>query len=97
MKPSDALNINRDKIKEVLKEFPTISNVRVIGSVARGEDTDESDIDFIFDHTPETSLFVIGRLQQKLELILKVPVHITSSYGLKQYFKNIIKKEAINI
>ena len=39
------------------------ANARVFGSVARGEDTDESDLDILIDRIPETSLFDIGGIQ----------------------------------
>ncbi len=62
MKPSEALNRHREAIRRVI-ESHRARNVRVFGSVLRGEDTDESDLDLLVDTTPETSLFDIGTTQ----------------------------------
>jgi uncharacterized protein len=44
MKPSMALERNREQVREVLAEF-RMRNPRIFGSTARGEDTDTSDLD----------------------------------------------------
>ena len=46
MRPSEALAKHRNAIVEILGRYP-VSNPRVFGSVARGEDTEESDLDII--------------------------------------------------
>jgi predicted nucleotidyltransferase len=46
MKPSDALKQHRDKILEVIATH-SLRNPRVFGSVSRGEDTENSDLDIL--------------------------------------------------
>jgi uncharacterized protein len=48
MRPSEALALHRDEALAILARYP-VSNPRVFGSVARGEDTEQSDIDIIVD------------------------------------------------
>jgi hypothetical protein len=51
----DAMELLQEKRKQVLAVAAKhgASNVRVFGSVVRGEDTPESDIDFLIDYDPE--------------------------------------------
>lgn len=52
------------------------SNVKVFGSVARGQDTLESDIDILVDLSPRSSLVTLGRLERELSDVLGVPVDV---------------------
>lgn len=60
-----------------------MSNVRVFGSVARGEDGPESDVDLLVDLAPRVSLFDLGRAQAALERILERPVDLVPARMLK--------------
>jgi predicted nucleotidyltransferase len=44
MKPSEAIAIHREKIRRIIANFGG-TNPRIFGSVARGEDTERSDLD----------------------------------------------------
>ena len=59
------------------------SNVKVFGSVARGEDTPESDIDILVDLSPRSSLVTLGRLERELSEVLGVPVDVVPAEGLR--------------
>ena len=63
MKPSLVLDSNRDAIRRVV-EAHRAANPRVFGSVAHGEDTEDSDLDILVDPTADTSLFDIGAIRQ---------------------------------
>jgi hypothetical protein len=52
------------------------SNVRVFGSVARGEQDDDSDLDLIVDMDEDRSLFDLGGLAFDLEELLGCAVDI---------------------
>lgn len=52
------------------------ANVRVFGSVARGEDGPESDVDLLIDLEPGTGLLSLGRMEVELERILGRPVDV---------------------
>ncbi|MBW0255684.1 nucleotidyltransferase family protein [Cellulomonas sp. PS-H5] len=60
-----------------------MSNVRVFGSVARGEDGPDSDVDLLVDLEPGVSLFDLGRAQVELEQILERPVDLVPARMLK--------------
>ncbi|MEI8287108.1 MAG: nucleotidyltransferase family protein [Actinomycetes bacterium] len=82
-----------DEIKAVAYRFNGIS-VSVFGSVARGEDTSESDIDFLIDFAKGSSLFDIIDIQDELENLLQCPVDIVAVGGLKDRDDHI-RQEAI--
>jgi predicted nucleotidyltransferase len=56
------LRAERQIILSIAKKHGA-SNVRVFGSVCRGEDTNNSDIDFLVDFDPDRSLFDVVRLK----------------------------------
>ena len=95
MLPSELLRIHRKEILEVLARYPMISNVRIVGSVARGEDTENSDIDFLVDAAPGTTLFDVGGLHEDLVDLLGVSVNIISSKGrMHEYMRMTIERDA---
>ena len=60
-----------------------VTNLRVFGSVARGEDRPGSDVDLLVDLPPHTGLFGLGRLQAELEAILGAKVDLVPASDLK--------------
>ena len=58
-------------------------SVSLFGSVARGEDTPASDVDFLVDFESGSSLFDLLHLQDELTELLGCPVDVVSLGGLK--------------
>lgn len=97
MLPSELLRLHRDEILEIMKQYPRLSNIRVVGSVARGEDTEESDIDFLVDPAPDAGLFDLGGLHEDLEELLGIPVDVISSRSrMREYMKMTLERDAAN-
>lgn len=95
MKPSEILANHRAEVFAILQRYPMISNVRIVGSVARGDDTEESDIDLLVDTAPGTTLFDLGGLYEDLQALLGVRVDIiTSGARLHEYMRMTIEKDA---
>ena len=95
MLPSELLHTHRKEVLKILAGYPMISNVRIVGSVARGEDTEESDIDFLVDTDPETTLFDVGGLHEDLVDLLGVPVDIITSGGrMHEFMRMTIERDA---
>lgn len=78
----DFLHANSVAIKAIAARHKAF-NVAVFGSVARGEDTDTSDIDLLVDFLPGASLVDEFRLENELREFLKTPVDLISRRGLK--------------
>jgi predicted nucleotidyltransferase len=96
MRPSQILHMHSAEIHEILGRYPMLSNLRVFGSVARREDTDSSDIDLLVDPGPDATLFDMGSLNEDLEKLLCVSVHLISSRALqKEPAKTKILNEAV--
>ncbi|RJX16887.1 MAG: nucleotidyltransferase [Desulforudis sp.] len=69
-------------------------NVRVFGSVARGEDTPQSDVDFLVDLEKGRSLLDLGGALIQLQELLGRRVDIVTEHGLHWYLRDRILKEA---
>jgi len=70
------------------------SNVRVFGSVVRGEDTQDSDVDFLVDMEDGRSLLDLAGLQQDFERVLGRKVDVLTVPGVNPYLKDRILREA---
>ncbi len=70
--------------------------VSLFGSVARGDDTADSDIDFLVEFDAGSSLFDLMDLQEALEQLLGVSVDVVSVGGLKDRDVHI-RQEAVPI
>lgn len=70
------------------------SNVRVFGSVARGDDTETSDIDLLVDFPPGTSLLEVIGLEQDLHAILGVAVDVGPADALRTTMRERAMSEA---
>ncbi|MFE6648020.1 nucleotidyltransferase family protein [Nocardioides sp. NPDC057772] len=72
-----------------------VRNVRVFGSVARGDDRPDSDVDLLVDFPPHTSLFTILRMQDELEEILGTHVDLVSESGLQARIRARLERDLI--
>jgi predicted nucleotidyltransferase len=70
-------------------------NVRIFGSVARGEADPRSDVDLLVDLEPGRSLFDLARLQRKLEQLLAVKVDVVSARGLRDRVRERVLRDAL--
>jgi uncharacterized protein len=70
-------------------------NVRVFGSVARGDADERSDIDFLVDLEPGRSLLDLGGLNLDLERLLGSKVDVVSSRGLRDRVRERVLREAV--
>lgn len=76
------LSTRRDAVVEAAARHG-LSNVRLFGSVARGEDGPDSDVDLLVDLAPDVSLFDLGRAEVELTHILGRPVDVVPERMLK--------------
>ncbi len=89
------LHEHRDQILEIAARHHA-RTVRVFGSVARGEATAASDIDFLVDFDKDSSLFDVLHLADELKTLLGREVDIVSAGGLKQR-DDRIRAEAVEL
>lgn len=73
------------------------TDVRVFGSVARGEADEASDIDFLVRMNPGRSLFDLGGLLMDLQDLLGRRVDVVTERGLRPRMRAQVLREAVPI
>ena len=97
MKRQKQLQENRENILAIAAKHGAF-NVRVFGSVARGEDTPDSDIDLLIDYDIEktTPWFPVGLIRD-LENLLQTKVDVVTVEGVKNRIRDQVLEESINL
>jgi len=90
----ELLQAKREDILRTASKYGAY-NVRVFGSVARGEADAESDIDLLVDMEPGRSLFDLGGLLMDLQDLLNCNVDVVTEDGLRDRIRERVLKEAI--
>lgn len=88
------LKQNRLQILALAQKYGAF-NVRVFGSVARGEARPDSDIDFLVDMESGRSLFDLGGFLYELRLLLGVEVDVVTEQGLRPRIREQVLNEVI--
>jgi uncharacterized protein len=68
------------------------NRVWLFGSVARGDDRPDSDIDLLVEFDRDSSLFDVMRMTKELEELLGHPVDVVSTGGLRDGDQNILSE-----
>jgi predicted nucleotidyltransferase len=84
---------NGKKIRDVVSRHG-LSNPRVFGSVARGEDTVDSDLDILIDVGSGVGLLTLARCERDLEALLGVRVDLVPADDLKPAVASSVLAEA---
>lgn len=71
------------------------SNVRVFGSVARGESDAASDVDFLVDFDPKKSLFDLGALLVDLQDLLEVEVDVVPEDWMRPQVRELAMQDVV--
>ncbi len=93
MKPSHALELHRDAVRDAPARFRA-ANPRVFGSVLHGTDRDGSDLDLLVDALLGATLFDLGGLHEELEALLRVPVDLLTPGDLPAKFRDRVVTDA---
>ncbi len=89
-------NILRSRREDILKIAAKhgACNVRIFGSVARGEAGENSDIDLLVELEPGRSLLDLAKLVVELEDLLNRKVDVVTEQGLYWLLRRRVLKEA---
>lgn len=93
MKIEELLNTFRQEILEIARKHGAF-NMRVFGSVARGEGNEQSDLDLLVEVGPTHSAWFPAGLIADLEDLLGIPVDVVTEDGLHWYIKEKVLEEA---
>ena len=94
MTSEEILKNNRSQILDIARKYGAY-NVRIFGSLARGEARPDSDIDFLVELEPGRSLFDLGGLLYDLEQLLGIEVDVVTEKGLRARVRERVLQEAI--
>lgn len=96
MRLDKLLEEEREDILRIAAEHGA-RDVRVFGSMARGEADRESDIDFLVELETGRSLLDLGGLQMELESLLGRRVDVVTVRGLKARIRERVLREAVPV
>ena len=96
MKIDELLKSKRQEILAIAARHGAY-NLRVFGSVARGEAGPESDLDILVEMQPGKSLLDHVALMQDLEDLLQRKVDVVSERALHWYIRDKVLAEAISL
>jgi predicted nucleotidyltransferase len=93
----NSITLLKNKRKDILRIASKYGarNVRIFGSMARGEAKEDSDIDFLVDMEPGRSLFDLGGLLMDLQNLLAQKVDVVTEKGLRPRIRDRVLKEAL--
>ena len=72
-------------------------DVRVVGSAARGEEADGSDVDFLVSLEPGRTLLDLARLELQLEALLGRRVDVLTEAGLREPVRSAALRDAVRV
>ena len=90
----DIRSAHRDEILRLAAKRGA-KNVRVFGSVARGDSDERSDVDFLVEMEPGRTLFDLSGLLLDLQEALHAPVDVVTERGLRPRVRERILAEAV--
>ncbi len=91
---NEVLSQKREDVLRVAARYGA-HNVRIFGSVARGEADDASDLDVLVDLEPGRSLFDLGGLLMELQELLGLQVDVVTEQGLRPRIRERVLREAM--
>jgi predicted nucleotidyltransferase len=94
MSVNELLQMRRDEVLRIAASYGA-RNVRVFGSVARGEVGPKSDVDFLVEMEEGRSLLDLVGLWQDLENLLGCKVDVVEPEGLHWYIRDRVLQEAV--
>ena len=94
MAAGQRLRAHRDEILRVAA-FHGAGNVLLFGSVARGDDSPESDVDLLVDVIGDTTPWFPGSLVADLEKLLGQRVQVVIRRSLSPLIRDAVLREAV--
>jgi predicted nucleotidyltransferase len=93
MRPSEAIACHRDALLKIAARNG-MSNLRVFGSVARGEDKEGSDVDLLVDDSPNITLLTLARVSREAEELTGVPFDIHTVDSIHDRYVDRVLRES---
>jgi len=96
VQPNTRLNEKREEILRITQSHGA-HNIRVFGSLARGEAGPASDLDILVTLDPGRSLLDIVAIKQDLEDLLGCEVDVVTEAAISPYIRDRVLSEAVSV
>ncbi len=91
---NEVFGSKREEVLRIAAQYGA-RNVRIFGSVARGEADNDSDLDVLVDLEPGRSLFDLGGLLMELQELVGCRVDVVTERGLRERIRERVLREAV--
>ncbi|MEN6326316.1 MAG: nucleotidyltransferase family protein [Syntrophomonas sp.] len=92
----DKIKNRRESIIQIASKYGA-NNIRIFGSISRGDDNLESDIDLLVNFDEERTLFDLINLKLELEDLLNRKVDLVTERALHPLIHDRVLQEAVQI
>ena len=96
MKLTELLRLKKKEIQQIARQNGA-RNLRVFGSVARGEAAEGSDLDLLVEMEPGRSLLDLVAIKQDLEELLACKVDVVTEAAVSPYLRERVLNEAVRL
>ena len=95
MKREKVIEVLANALPDLKSRYP-IHHIELFGSVARNDNSENSDIDLLVDVDPEIGLAIVD-LSEELETLLGASVDLITTRGINPRLKKRIERELIHV
>jgi len=96
MNLTDLLRLKKEEVQRIARQHGA-RNLRVFGSVARGEAGEGSDLDLLVEMEPGRSLLDLVAIKQDLEELLGCKVDVVTEAAVSPYLRERVLSEAVRL
>ena len=90
----DDLGLQYERVRRIFRAYKA-RRAAILGSVAPGEATADSDVDLLVDFEKEADLLDQAGLKLELEELLKKKIHVVTPASLSKYIRDAVLNEAV--
>jgi len=94
--PQSPVSLKRTQILRIAARNG-VERLRVFGSVARGAEDEQSDIDFLVELAPDRSLLDLGNFLYEVRTLLGKEVDVVTEKGLQRRIRDRVLAEAVDL
>jgi len=96
MHPQSPVHLKRAQILQIAARNG-VERLRVFGSVARGTEDEQSDIDFLAELAPDRSLLDLGNFLYEVRSLLGKEVDVVTEKSLQRRIRDRVLAEAVDL
>jgi predicted nucleotidyltransferase len=93
---AEVLNTHREEIRRIASRYGA-RNLRVFGSVARGDAGPDSDVDVLVEMSAGRTLLDVVAIKQDIEDLLGRRVDVMTEAALSPYLRDTVLREAVQL